>query len=491
MTHPIKLARGVSLLILLCGIAVATMAQSARDPLLAELAAAIEKARSEQVDVLAPANFRAAVNAHQSASKDAERGRNPERIHTQLANGMTAIQRADAAAATARQTLSAVISTRGDALAAKAPQLAPEQWQKAAERFNDATVALERNDLKTAQKRAAEADVLLREVELTAIKNELLGEARQLIAQADAAKVEKYAPRSIAAAKRYLLQADQEISRNRYDTSAAVNLASQAGYEARHSMHLSQVIRTTLDKSGAEAGLEELILSWEEPLRQIATAVDLQPQFDVGMQPVMQELLTQTQEQRKEVHRLSLELEDRNEQIAALNAEMQRLETKLGGVSQERIALQRRVDAQERLRANVATIENSFTANEARVYRQGDDVVISLLGIRFPSGRSTVDNSSAALMGKVRQALALFPDASMVVEGHTDSSGRDSANLILSQDRADAVRQYLVTNLGVNQEKISSIGYGETRPIATNDTAEGRARNRRIDLIIHVDMARN
>lgn len=488
MTHPIKLVRGVSLLVLLCSVA---MAQSARDPLLAELGAAIDKARAGQVDALAPTNFRAAVNARQNALKDAERGRNPERIHTQLTNGMAAIQRANAAAVTARQTLSAVISTRSDALAAKAPELAPEQWQKAAERFDAATAALEKNDLKEAQKRAAEADVLLRDVELVAIKNDLLGDARKLIAQADEAKVEKYAPRSIAAAKRYLLQADQEISRNRYDTSAAVNLAAQASYEARHSMHLSQVIRATLDKSGSEAGLEELILSWEQPLRQIATAVDLQPKFDVGMQPAMQELLTQTQEQRKEVHRLSLELEDRNEQVKALNAEMQKLEAKLGGVSQERIALQRRVDAQERLRANVATIENSFEANEARVYRQGDDVVLSLLGIRFPSGKSTIDNSSAALMGKVRQALALFPDSSIVVEGHTDSNGRDSANLILSQDRADAVRQYLVANLGVNPEKVSSIGYGEARPVATNETAEGRTRNRRIDLVIHVDTLRN
>ena len=73
----------------------------------------------------------------------------------------------------------------------------------------------------------------------------------------------------------------------------------------------------------------------------------------------------------------------------------------------------------------------------------------------------------------------------MVIEGHTDSNGSDSTNLILSQDRADAVRQYLVTTFGINPEKVSSIGYGEARPVATNETADGRARNRRIDLIIH------
>jgi outer membrane protein OmpA-like peptidoglycan-associated protein len=149
------------------------------------------------------------------------------------------------------------------------------------------------------------------------------------------------------------------------------------------------------------------------------------------------------------------------------------------------VALQRRVDAQERLRSSVAALEATFSPDDARVVRQGDDVVLSLLGIKFPSGKSTIDASSAALMKKVQQGLALFPGASVSVEGHTDANGSDSQNLILSQDRADAVRQYMVSNFGFNPEKVSSVGYGEARPVATNETAAGRARNRRIDLVIH------
>jgi outer membrane protein OmpA-like peptidoglycan-associated protein len=162
------------------------------------------------------------------------------------------------------------------------------------------------------------------------------------------------------------------------------------------------------------------------------------------------------------------------------------MESKLGGESQERIALQKQVDAQARMRANIATLEASFTPEEAKVYRQGEDVVVSLMGVSFPSGRSTIDASSGPLMKKVQQALSLFPGASLVVEGHTDANGSDSQNLILSQDRADAVKQYLISNFGVDAEKVSSIGYGEARPVATNETASGRARNRRIDLVIHV-----
>lgn len=489
MSHPLKSAIASALLLLASATPIA--AQTGTDPLFATLSASIDKARQEQVDALAPSGFQSAVAGYQAALKDAERARDSKRIHAQLTQAMEALQTANAAAINARESLRTVISTRNDALAANAPKLAPEQWQKAAARFNGATEALEKKDIKDAQRRAAEAEVLLREVELVAIRNGVLNEARGLIAQADAAKVGKFAPRSLDAAKRYFAQAEQEINRNRYDSSVAVGLAAQASYEARHSLYLAKLVAATLQKEDDDkAGLEELILSWEEPLRQIATAVDLQPKFDAGVQPLMQELHAQTQEQRKEVHRLTRELEDRNEQITALNAEMQRMETKLGGVSDERIALQRRVDAQERLRANVASIEASFASNEARVYRQGDDVVISLLGIRFPSGRSTIDAASAPLMNKVQQALVLFPDSSLVVEGHTDSNGSDSTNLILSQDRADAVKQYLVSNVGTNPEKVSSIGYGEARPVATNETTEGRSRNRRIDLIIHVDSIR-
>ena len=63
----------------------------------------------------------------------------------------------------------------------------------------------------------------------------------------------------------------------------------------------------------------------------------------------------------------------------------------------------------------------------------------------FPRGRSTIDGEQRSADAEGAQALELFPDATIAVEGHTDANGGDSANLILSQDRADAVKQYLVT----------------------------------------------
>jgi OmpA-OmpF porin, OOP family len=469
-------------------LALSGAAQAAQDIDSAGLAAALDKARSEQVDALAPTSFAAAVEARDAAVKDAGRGRNADKVRARVQEGEAALRRATTAAAAARQLLGSVIKAREDALAAEAPKFASQAWQKAAERFRDAMEANEKNDTKNAQRRAAEAEVLLREAELIAIKGGILDEARSLIARADEAKVGKLAPRSLQAAKRYLAEADQEIQRNRYDVSQPRKLAAQARYEARHATYLAQLIeRVQKEEGDDQAGIEALILSWEEPLKQIASEMELAAQFDKGMQAPMQEINEHAGQQAQEVRRLKQELADRDDQLTALNTQVQRLESRLGGVSEERVSLQRRVDAQERLRTSVAALESSFTADEARVVRQGDDIVLSLLGIKFPSGRSTIDANSAALMKKVQQGLAQFPGASISVEGHTDANGSDSTNLILSQDRADAVRQYLVSNFGINPEKVSSVGYGEARPVATNETAAGRTRNRRIDLVIHLE----
>ncbi|MGH8178846.1 MAG: OmpA family protein [Steroidobacter sp.] len=467
------------------------LATHAQDLDSAALAAAIDKARQEQVDVLAPSGFAAAVRAHEAALKDRERGRNPERIRSRLAEGAAALQRASMSAATARQSLSGVIKTRQDAIAAQAPKYASETWTKANERFTQAMTENEAGDLRNAQRRAAEAEVLLRDVELVAIKGGILNEARALIAQAEEARVERFAPRTLQAAKRLLADAEQEIQRNRYDTGLPRRLAAESRYEASHALYLAQLIERTLEQEkDDQAGLEALILSWEEPLKRMAASMELSAQFDRGFEGPLKELGEHAQQQAQEIRRLGLEIEDRDQRIASLNAQLQRLDARLGGVSEERIALQRRVDSQERLRSNVATIASSFASDEARVERQGDDVVLSLLGIRFPSGRSTINSDSAALMQKVQKALELFADASITVEGHTDANGGDSANLILSQDRADAVKQYLVSSFGIDPEKISSIGYGEARPVATNETPAGRTRNRRIDLVIRPAVGR-
>lgn len=451
------------------------------------LRAALADARVEQIDALAPRSFDLAERAADTAGRDLERSRPADRIAARLSEGEAALQEASRIAAAARQLFSGLIDTRSDAMVAQAPELAPEAWSRAAGRFEQAMREHEGGNLQNAQRRAAEAEVLLREAEMLGIKAGLLDEARQLIEQADQQRVARFAPRTLQDARRLLMEADQEIQRNRYDVELPRRLAAQAAYEARHASYLARQIEQTLAQEKQGGGVEALVLDWEAPLRQIAADMELDIRFDQGHHPPMQELGEHARQQAQEIRRLKQELIDRDDQISALNAESQRLTSRLGGESQERIALQRQVDAQQRLRADIAAVEAMFSPQQARVYRQGNDLVLSLLGLSFSSGRSALSPAGTALMQKVREALGRFPQAAILVEGHTDAQGSDSANLILSQDRADVVRQYLVSEFGLDAERITSIGYGEARPVATNETAAGRARNRRIDLVIHLE----
>lgn len=103
--------------------------------------------------------------------------------------------------------------------------------------------------------------------------------------------------------------------------------------------------------------------------------------------------------------------------------------------------------------------------------------------VYFETGRATIRPRSFALLNEVAQALEDNDNIQVRIEGHTDSRGRDSYNLRLSQSRAEAVRDYLIGQ-GVGADRMTAQGFGETVPIANNRTNAGRAQNRRVEFVI-------
>ncbi|MBT8255018.1 MAG: OmpA family protein [Bacteroidia bacterium] len=101
--------------------------------------------------------------------------------------------------------------------------------------------------------------------------------------------------------------------------------------------------------------------------------------------------------------------------------------------------------------------------------------------ILFDTAKATIRPESYAVLQQIVDIMKEYPTTSFVIEGHTDSRGRDAYNMNLSNDRAASVRQYLTT-IGMDASRLSSIGYGETRPIASNNTAAGRQQNRRVEI---------
>jgi len=100
------------------------------------------------------------------------------------------------------------------------------------------------------------------------------------------------------------------------------------------------------------------------------------------------------------------------------------------------------------------------------------------------NNKAAIDAENFSLLAKVQKVIGDIGAKQIEVEGHTDSSGGKKLNEELSAKRAESVQSYLVSNNNIAAEKITATGYGYSKPIATNKTAEGRAQNRRVDIII-------
>jgi outer membrane protein OmpA-like peptidoglycan-associated protein len=106
----------------------------------------------------------------------------------------------------------------------------------------------------------------------------------------------------------------------------------------------------------------------------------------------------------------------------------------------------------------------------------------SVYGIEFDTGKATIRPESEKVLGDVLSLLKAQPDWKMTIEGHTDSTGTKAGNQALSRQRAAAVVAWLVEN-GIPRAQLTAVGLGDTKPIAENGTEQGRARNRRVELV--------
>jgi len=127
---------------------------------------------------------------------------------------------------------------------------------------------------------------------------------------------------------------------------------------------------------------------------------------------------------------------------------------------------------------------------QVRLDRMGKGLVITFVAdVLFDSGKSTIRQEASASLDKVARVLQEnVPDLTVGIEGHTDNvpikvSGWKS-NWELSSARALSVLHYLVDNKGISPERLSAIGYGEYRPVASNDSKKGRQQNRRVEIVI-------
>jgi len=433
----------------------------------------IANARMNQLNVLSPSWFGKAEASLFEAKKGLKSGDRPSEFLQKVNYGQAQLQRAEDTGKRVRASLPDVIKARERAQAAGASNF-KEDYAEADEQFLELTKAIEKNNLPWALKNRGKVIRAFDMLELRAIKG-ILVEVSKLINEAKERGAKKIAPKMFTVAQDKLSDVDAFISEQRYEKEKIDEHASEALFQARR---LHQVMRQSEKIETMQP--EDITLWFEAMLHKMTkrlSATDIRDEnFETQVENILDSVITLQDDYQYMVSKekvLQAEIQDMELRISSLERTIRKEQASKDSLAAERL-----------FNEFYSTVRNYFKPTEAEVYKQGNQLVIRLKAMQFPVGKEVIMPSNYTLLSKIQRAIRTFGQPNVVIEGHTDSIGSDELNERLSERRADAVREYLVANGTIPYGRISAIGYGSHQPLASNKTAEGRAINRRIDVLI-------
>jgi len=284
-----------------------------------------------------------------------------------------------------------------------------------------------------------------------------LYEAENAVRIAQAAAAEKYAPEIMSQAEQDLHNAtDMDRGKHRDEKMEITN--------AREAVERAEDARlTALRKQAAE--------------QQAATVAAKNEAEQAAAQSRAQAEQAQVQAQQAKLQTEQAEAAKAEADAARARAEAEAAEARARAAEANRSA-ESAIQIREKLREQLNTV--LATSESAR------GLIVNMSDVLFDTGKYTLKPSTKISLAKVAGILLAYPGLKVQVEGYTDSIGGDEYNQKLSEDRAAAVKDFLVSQ-GVSANNITSQGFGKTSPVADNSTAEGRAQNRRVNLVVSGD----
>jgi outer membrane protein OmpA-like peptidoglycan-associated protein len=185
----------------------------------------------------------------------------------------------------------------------------------------------------------------------------------------------------------------------------------------------------------------------------------------------------------RDIDKLNVEKAEMNARKQTLEAERARKEA---AAETEKAAKAKSAAEMEAAKAAKAKAESDQLMKElaslkAKQTERG--IVLTIGDVLFATGKADLSPDADKSVAKLAEFLKKNPNRNVLIEGHTDSVGKDDYNLALSRKRADSVKDKLVED-GIEAGRITAVGYGKTFPVASNDTKAGKAQNRRVDVVI-------
>ncbi len=351
-----------------------------------------------------------------------------------------------------------------------------------------AIALFEAGDLNNAQQSAGEASQKYIEV-INAVLPALINETGTIISRAAAARAKKYAPQSYEAAKLELSKMEQ------YADGLSQTVPTQPGYAltlARQSLQIAKQVKMWRKSYGSH---EELYLNARDGRLKLAKALNIEvdstdANADISTDELLQ-AVTRLQSslasrkrsyeadiaQLKEDYKIELEKAVSDQRSALLSDQSEQL----SGLKEAfRAKLERETFETKRQKR----LRDLFEKGEVELLVNLDgSLLIRLTSLQFSPGSSKIDAGYYGLLGKLKDALEIYGERKIRIEGHTDSKGAVKTNQKISLKRAEAVRDFLIA-AAMDGSRVKALGYGEVRPVASNEFKKGRAMNRRIDIVI-------
>jgi len=314
-------------------------------------------------------------------------------------------------------------------------------------------------------------------------------EAQNAIAIAQAAGADQYAVDTLGKAKAYLAQGQNYLKQKQNITpiGAVARAATQAAEDARLlTLQKKQEEQTAAEKQRALNRIQQAQSQAEsEAARADAARLDAQHQKE-------QRELAEQERQAAEQARLEAEqaAQQAAQDRAAAQQQLQQSEQARQAAAQQ--AEQARLQAQQADQARALAIQQAEEQRQ-RLLKQLNQVlqtrdsarglIVSMSDVLFDFNQATLKPGAKLRLAKVSGIIMAYPDLKLEIDGFTDNKGTPQYNMTLSDKRAKAVRDFLVSQ-GVSTDAVTTKGFGESNPVATNATAAGRQQNRRVELVV-------
>jgi outer membrane protein OmpA-like peptidoglycan-associated protein len=470
--------KNVTLYLLLMAMTACSTVQTTQEEVLkkgnsiAQLNERLKQADGQELHIKSPAHLNKAQEKYEDAlnlaktSKDSKAG-------TEVAKkGLNALDTAETHAKESEEILRLAYNARERALSANAEELFSERAKDIEGELIEAARLVEKGQDKEARAQRDEVIKLYSKLQLDSLKKGISAQAEAAFRDAKDYGAKDYAPKSFQLAKDEIKLAKTILEADRSETKKAEKSAEKAKYLSERA---KQIAILTKSFERQDFSKEDIVLWYHDNLNKIADKLSTDIKYNQGNKAIISDL-------REKISSFEKSYENALETSRKREQKISKLEAKITTM----LAADKAKDfLQKQLESRYTSIQDMFNKDEARVYREKNNIIIKAHGFYFPVGKSKIEMQNYPLVKKLIDAIYQFPDAKkIIVSGHTDSTGSNALNLRLSKERAENLEKLFESIGQIPSKKTESKGYGEKQPVESNNTKKGRNLNRRIEVEI-------